>query len=217
MVKEIQYDRKTQTRIPLSDTFFDPEIVYKPGKLDQFLVGLASQPSQKYDNIISEEVTNHLFQAKNKSFGMDLVSLNIQREEGRQGPPRTETLHVKSVRSRAGLRGAPGHGLGLDSRLECTEINLSSELYLAPEMMYASLDLVNMIVDSTTDLPAQYLKDCFSHILIQGNRTTLPFTVNIIHTGSELLWLNPVGRSRSLGGHTLSTASMLVSWTATCW
>ena len=108
------------------------------------------------------------------------LSLNIQREEHRQGPPRTETLHVKSVRSRAGLRGAPGHGLGLDSRLECTEINLSSELYLAPEMMYASLDLVNMIVDSTTDLPAQYLKDCFSHILIQGNRTSLPFPVNII-------------------------------------
>ena len=79
LVKEIQYDRKTQARIPLSDTFFDPEIVYSPGKLDQFLVGLASQPSQKYDNIITEEVTNHLFQAKNKSFGMDLVSLNLQR------------------------------------------------------------------------------------------------------------------------------------------
>ena len=97
------------------------------------------------------------------------LSLNIQREEHRQGPPRTETLHVKSLRGRGGLRGAPTYGLGLDSRLEYTEINLSSELYLAPEMMYASLDLVNMIVDSTQDLPAQYLKDCFSHILIQGN------------------------------------------------
>jgi len=101
------------------------------------------------------------------------LSLNIQREEARPGPARTETLHVKSVRGRGGLRGAPGPGLGLDSRLEYTEINLSSELYLAPEMMYASLDLVNMIVDSTEDLPAQYLKDCFSHILIQGGNTDL--------------------------------------------
>ena len=102
------------------------------------------------------------------------LSLNIQREEGRAGPPRTETLHVKSLRGRGGFRGpGPGH-LGLDSRLECTEINLSSELYLAPEMMYASLDLVSMIVQATEDLPAQYLKDCFSNILIQGNISPLP-------------------------------------------
>ena len=76
---EVQYSRRTATRVPLSDTFFDPELVYSPGKLDQFLVGLATQPSQNYDNIVSEEVTNHLFQAKNSSFGMDLVALNIQR------------------------------------------------------------------------------------------------------------------------------------------
>ena len=53
--------------------------MYIPGELDKFLVGLATQPSQKYDNIITDEVTNHLFQAKDKSFGMDLVALNLQR------------------------------------------------------------------------------------------------------------------------------------------
>ena len=57
---------------------------------------------------------------------------------------------------------------GAEARLEYTEVNLSSELFLAPEMMYASLDLVGMIVDAAQDLPSQYLKDCFSHILIQG-------------------------------------------------
>ena len=71
------------------------------------------------------------------------------------------------------LRGVGGQQSGpgsTEARLEYTEVNLSSELYLAPEMMYASLDLVGMIVDAAQDLPAQYLKDCFSHILIQGRK-----------------------------------------------
>merc|ERR1719209_142563 len=79
LVKEVQFERKKSSTIPLSDTFFNPELHYVPGELDKFLVGLAAQPSQKYDNVVSEEVTNHLFQAKNKRFGMDLVALNLQR------------------------------------------------------------------------------------------------------------------------------------------
>ena len=79
LVSEVKYDRARETQVPLSDTFFNPELVYIPGHLDKFLIGLASQPSQKYDNIVTEQVTNHLFQAKDKSFGMDLVALNLQR------------------------------------------------------------------------------------------------------------------------------------------
>ena len=56
-------------------------------------------------------------------------------------------------------------------------VSLSSELYLAPEMMYASLDLVTMIVEATQDLPSHYIKDCFSHILIQG---LYFFTIHIL-------------------------------------
>ena len=65
--------------VPLRDGFFNPELIYTPGQLDRFLVGLATQPRQRFDNIFTEEITNHLFQAKNKSFGLDLVALNIQR------------------------------------------------------------------------------------------------------------------------------------------
>ena len=81
------YDRKTVRVLPLSDQFLNPELVYTPGGLDKFLVGLATQPAQKFDNIITEEVTNHLFQAKDKEFGMDLISLNLQRgrDHGLQG------------------------------------------------------------------------------------------------------------------------------------
>ena len=49
------------------------------GHLDRFLVGLSTQPRQRFVNIFTEEVTNHLFQAKNGSFGLDLVALNLQR------------------------------------------------------------------------------------------------------------------------------------------
>ena len=46
---------------------------------------------------------------------------------------------------------------------------MSSELYLAPEMMYASLDLPGMVQEATKDLPDHLVKDCFSNILVTGN------------------------------------------------
>ena len=100
------------------------------------------------------------------------LSLNISREEQQSRTPRTETLHLKSMRGgRGGYSGGGGYvkSTASEGRSEYTEINLSSELYLAPEMMYASLDLVGMVVEATQDLPPQYVKDCFSHILVQGN------------------------------------------------
>jgi hypothetical protein len=68
---------------------------------------------------------------------------------------RTETLHIKSQRDS-------------QRRLEATEVTLSSELYLAPEMMYASLDLPGMVQEATKDLPEHVIKDCFSNILVTG-------------------------------------------------
>ena len=88
-------ERRITSSIPLSSTFFNPELMYVPGQLDKFLVGLATQPRQKFDNVVSEQLTNHLFQGKNKEFGMDLVALNIQR--GRDhGLPGRSYLFKKS-------------------------------------------------------------------------------------------------------------------------
>ena len=50
--------------VPLSNVFNNPLMIYTPGQLDRFLVGLATQPRQKFDNVVSEQLTNHLFQGE---------------------------------------------------------------------------------------------------------------------------------------------------------
>lgn len=107
------------------------------------------------------------------------LSLNLSREEHRTSGPRSETLHVRSQRERGYYHHRGYHGAGAigaaqsGGRLEFIEVTLSSELYLAPEMMYASLDLPGMVAEAAKDLPAQYIKDCFSHILVTGGNTDL--------------------------------------------
>ena len=85
------------------------------------------------------------------------MSSRCEAEEGEAVHMYTDCTHNRFC-SRGHWRGG-----GQEARLEYTEVSLSSELYLAPEMMYASLDLVTMIVEATQDLPSHYIKDCFSH------------------------------------------------------
>lgn len=58
------------------------QILYKPGLINEILLGLIDTPMETLDNFITKEVTEHLFENKSIPFsGMDLVSLNIQRGE----------------------------------------------------------------------------------------------------------------------------------------
>lgn len=86
------------------------------------------------------------------------ISLNLSREQFV-----SETLPVKSQKSAGNFH----------SKLEMTEISLSSELVIAPEMMYASLDLPSRVAEATKDLPDVVLKECFSNIIITGGNTDL--------------------------------------------
>jgi len=101
------------------------------------------------------------------------LSLNLNREQSV-----SETLHVKSQRenssnpSMSGYYNNPYHMVH-HQKLEMTEITMSSELFVAPEMMYALLDLPERVAEATRDLPDHVLKECFSNILITGGNTDL--------------------------------------------
>lgn len=62
--------------------------IWSPGSLDRLLLGFTNQPSQKRDEFVANELTNHLFQFSSP-FGMDLVSVNIQRGRDHGIPPYT--------------------------------------------------------------------------------------------------------------------------------
>ncbi|XP_068229141.1 peroxidase-like [Palaemon carinicauda] len=63
----------------LSKLIRQPWDLYRPGFLDQYYVGFMNQPAQAMDDSITQEVTNHLFEEPGEHFGLDLVSLNLQR------------------------------------------------------------------------------------------------------------------------------------------
>ena len=52
----VNQQRKTESTILLRQHFLRPQLLYTPGNLDKFLIGLATQPSQDFDNNFSEEV-----------------------------------------------------------------------------------------------------------------------------------------------------------------
>lgn len=63
----------------LRQIFNNPASLYREGNYDGCIHSMTNEPAQSLDNHFSEEITNHLFQDTNSSFGMDLVTINIQR------------------------------------------------------------------------------------------------------------------------------------------
>ncbi|KAK4008473.1 hypothetical protein OUZ56_013613 [Daphnia magna] len=75
----VNEQRSVEKDILLRQHFFKPQTLYTPGNLEKYLVGLATQPTQKVDLSFTKELTEHLFEETGAGFGLDLVALNIQR------------------------------------------------------------------------------------------------------------------------------------------
>ncbi|GAU91528.1 hypothetical protein RvY_03764 [Ramazzottius varieornatus] len=64
---------------PFHEFFFTPYYMYEPGALDNLAEGMIHENSQSFDNQVTTEMQEHLFQAVDEKFGLDIVSLNLQR------------------------------------------------------------------------------------------------------------------------------------------
>ena len=139
-MKDVTFTRKTVKVLTLNKQFLNPELLYTPGNLDKFLVGLASQPSQKFDNVLSDQVTNHLLQPKDKSFGLDLVALNIQRgrDHGLQG--------YNAFRELCGL----GKANSFDRLVNLIPRKIVAKM----KEIYESVDDVDLFIGGISETPA---------------------------------------------------------------
>jgi hypothetical protein len=66
------------TEIELSHEMMSPSNIHNLGEVDRISLGLSSQRSQRRDEFITTQLTNHLFQTQGHQ-GLDLAAINIQR------------------------------------------------------------------------------------------------------------------------------------------
>lgn len=52
----VNENRKKESSIFLREHFIRTQVIYTPGNVDKFLIGLSTQPMQQYDSHFSEEV-----------------------------------------------------------------------------------------------------------------------------------------------------------------
>lgn len=70
---------QTVGRLVLRDFFNNPHLLRQSGFIDLLNKGLLTQPIQRFDNFVTTELRDHLFQVRGQTGGMDLIALNIQR------------------------------------------------------------------------------------------------------------------------------------------
>jgi peroxidase len=143
---KVQFDYQSgglsQTRIEhhqLRHFFFNPRFVPQPKYLEGFLKALHKNGIQKFDKSVTREVTRHLFQNQTSQFGMDLVSLNVQRARD-HGIPTYNDLREYC-------------GLGRAKTFEDLADLISEEQICAFKALYKSVDDIELFPAGVSERP----------------------------------------------------------------
>ncbi|XP_045133044.1 chorion peroxidase-like [Portunus trituberculatus] len=110
----------------LRNNFNSPHLIQNEGRFDDLVRTLVQFPSQSFDNFVTQDLSNHLFQTPEFDFGMDLMSINIHR--GRDHAIAT----YNSMREACGLRRAVNFD-DLSDQIIPPLINRLKDLYKSVE------------------------------------------------------------------------------------
>ncbi|XP_069702687.1 salivary peroxidase/catechol oxidase-like isoform X3 [Periplaneta americana] len=124
--------------LELSHHQFTPFVLYEDGALDNFVRGLSTQPSQRFDRFFSKQLTDHLFQG-DLDFGLDLVALNIQRGRDHGLPPYNDWREVC--------------GLPRAKSWENLQDVMDAQSVAALRALYPSVDEIDLFVAAVAEKP----------------------------------------------------------------
>ncbi|CAG0893147.1 unnamed protein product [Darwinula stevensoni] len=126
-------------RRELRDFFNNPGLLYGQNGLDRFINALVTQSVQGFDNLITKEVTEHLFEDRRHGFGMDLVSLNLQRSRDH------------------GVRGYNEYrelcGLGRARTFNDFATHINPQVIGAMQKVYENVDDVDLFIGGISERP----------------------------------------------------------------
>ncbi|XP_048515872.1 uncharacterized protein LOC105686151 [Athalia rosae] len=128
--------------ILLRDGFFNPDMLYEVGMIDEMLRGLVSTPMETLDQFITGEVTNHLFENRRiPHSGVDLIALNVQRARDHGIPS------YNNYRALCNLKRA--------STFEDLSREMAPEVIARLKRIYASVDDIDLFPGGMSERPLQ--------------------------------------------------------------
>ncbi|XP_046470600.1 uncharacterized protein [Neodiprion pinetum] len=128
--------------ILLRDGFFNPDMLYDPGMVDEMIRGLVSTPMETLDQFITGEVTNHLFENRRiPHSGVDLIALNVQRARDHGIPS------YNNYRALCNLKRA--------TTFEDLSREMAPEVIARLKRIYASVDDIDLFPGGMSERPLQ--------------------------------------------------------------
>lgn len=128
--------------ILLRDGFFNPDMLYDAGMVDEMIRGLVSTPMETLDQFITGEVTNHLFENRRiPHSGVDLIALNVQRARDHGIPS------YNNYRALCNLKRA--------TTFEDLSREMAPEVIARLKRIYASVDDIDLFPGGMSERPLQ--------------------------------------------------------------